>query len=83
MKDFRDMYLESRLKNWAAQKRSDEHARERLLRAAAATPQQRNLAEVWNGSHLEYQPPDWSRFFTSWIIVNAHNGGLTGSRLLA
>ena len=83
MKNFHDLYLESRLKNWVSQKRPPEQARVRLLTAAAATPQQRSLADAWNGDAGEYHPPDWSRFFTSWIVVNAHNGGLTGSRLLA
>jgi hypothetical protein len=83
MKDFRDKYLENRLKNWTAQKRPSDQVRVRLMSAAAATHHQRHLADVWNSDFFEYQPPDWSRFFTSWIVVNAHNGGLTGSRLLA
>lgn len=83
MKNFHDLYLESRLKNWVSQKRPPDQVRAHLLIAAAATPQQRSLADVWNRDSGVYQPPDWSPFFTSWIVVNAHNGGLTGSRLLA
>lgn len=83
MKDFHDLYLENRLKNWTAQKRPAEQVRESLLRIAAVTPQQSSVLDGWNGDYLQYQPLDWSGFFTSWMIIDAHHFGLTGSRLLA
>lgn len=83
MKDFHDKYLENRLKNWVCQIRPAQNARERLLRAAAVTPQQTFPEEVWNQDFNEYHRPEWTRFFTSWMIVDAHNIGLNVSRLMA
>jgi hypothetical protein len=78
MDEFRDIFLEMRLKNWAAQKRPANQARSRLLWAAMAQPSSKSSS--WKDG---YHALDRSPFFPIWIIVSAQTSGLTMSRLLA